>query len=420
MISIIDQKFAAKQNMKPRIVVTGLGAVTPLGGNFHSSWEALIAGRDGQARLELFDTTGCRCHHAASASLSPLDDLPAKIIRRLSRTSRLAIPAAREALAQAGLLDAEGRSTLHELPISVSTTSGGMAFGEDFVRRVLARKRTHLFDQVARYLPQQQVLDLQQTIGFSGHSVIIANACASGANAIGHAADLISVGAADCVLAGGFEAITELVFVGFDCLQATSTDSCRPFDLNRTGLLIGEAAAFLVLESAEHAHRRGANILCDLTGYAHTTDVFHLTQPQPEGAALIEVMRAAAKAADISPAQIGYINAHGTATPVNDGVEAKAYAAFLGGALGATRISSTKAAIGHTLGAAGAIEALFAIEALRTGQLAPQLNLHHPIPEIAPALVGAHEPARDLQHVMSVNLGFGGSNAALVFSRSSQ
>jgi 3-oxoacyl-[acyl-carrier-protein] synthase II len=292
-----------------------------------------------------------------------------------------------------------------------------MDFGEKFLRRVLAQNRSHLLSRVSRYLPPQQVLDMQQALGFSGHSVIIANACASGANAIGHAADLISVGAADCVLAGGFEALTELVFVGFDCLQTTSTERCRPFDLNRNGLLLGEAAAFLVLESIDHAARRGATPLCHLTGYGHTTDFFHLTQPAPDGAALLEVMRAAAARAGIAPAQIGYVNAHGTATPLNDGVEAKAYTAFLGDALGSTRISSTKAAIGHTLGAAGAIEALFAIEALRTGCLPPQLNLETPIPEIAPALVRLKISSDNLQHVMSVNLGFGGSNAALIFSR---
>ena len=317
----------------------------------------------------------------------------------------------------ARLLDAEGRSTRSTLPISVSTTAGGMGLGEDFARRVFAQKRGHLLDQVARYLPQQQVLDLQQALGFSGHSVIIANACASGANAIGHAADLIATGAADIVLTGGFEAITELVFVGFDCLQATSTDRCRPFDVNRTGLLVGEAAAFLVLESPAHAAKRGAPALGHLTGYGHTTDFFHLTQPQPDGAALLDVMRTAATEAGIAPPQIGYLNAHGTATPVNDGTEAKAYAAFFGESLGNARISSTKAAIGHTLGAAGAIEALFAIEALRTGELPPQLNLVTPIPEVAPALVRMNERRTGLEHVMSVNLGFGGSNAALVFSR---
>jgi 3-oxoacyl-[acyl-carrier-protein] synthase II len=402
---------------KTTIVVTGIGAITPLGENFPTSWRSLIEGRDAQAPLELFDTSGCRCHTAASCALPPLPDLPAKITRRFSRASRLAIPAAREALARAGLLDGDQRSLLRELTLSVSTTSGGMTLGENFARKVFTQKRAHLFSQVSRYLPQQQVLDLQQTLGFRGHSAIIANACASGANAIGHAADLIATGAAECVLTGGFEAITELVFVGFDCLQATTTGKCRPFDLNRSGLMIGEAAAFLVLESVTHAARRGAPPLCRLTGYGHSTDVFHLTQPKPDGAVLIEVMRAAAQQAGVTPRDIAYINAHGTATPANDGVEAGAHAAFLGDALGSTRISSTKAAIGHTLGAAGSIEALFAIAALRTGKLPPQLNLQTPIPEIAPALTGANESAGHAEHVMSVNLGFGGSNAALVFSK---
>jgi 3-oxoacyl-[acyl-carrier-protein] synthase II len=406
--------------MSRSIVITGRGAVTPFGQNFTDFWNALIAGREAAAPVELFDTTGCRCRQAATVNLPPVPDslaLSAKAISRLSRASRLAFPAAYEALASAGLLDEAGQSLLRELPISVSTTAGGMAFGEDFFRHVLARDRAHLFGKVARYLQQQQVLDLQQAFGFAGHSAILANACASGANAIGHAADMIATGAAECVLTGGFEALTELVFVGFDCLQATSTGRCRPFDVNRSGLLLGEAAAFLVLESQEHAQRRGAVPLAWLTGYAHTTDFFHLTQPEPNGAALVDVMRSAARQAGIAPAQIGYINAHGTGTPVNDGAEAKAYVTLLGSAVGRTRISSTKAAIGHTLGAAGAVEALAAVEAMRTGHLPPQLSLVTPIPEIAAALVGAKEISADMQHVMSVNLGFGGSNAALIFSR---
>jgi 3-oxoacyl-[acyl-carrier-protein] synthase II len=350
------------------------------------------------------------------ATLPGHTGLSAKMLRRLPRASRLAIPAVREALAEAGLLDAEGRSAKTNLPFSVSTTAGAMGLGENFLRAIRERRRTGLLADVARYLPHQQVLDIQQALGFSGPSIIVANACASGANALGHAAEMVATGAADCVLAGGFEALTELVFVGFDCLQATTTDRCRPFDLHRSGLLLGEAAAFLVLESEEHAQRRGAAPLCRLSGYGHTTDFFHLTQPEPTGTVLAEVMRAAAAQRDITPDKIGYINAHGTATPINDVAEAKAYAAFFGEALPGARISSTKAAIGHTLGAAGAIEALFAIEALRTGRLPVQLNLRDPIPEIAPALVTAPEKHLNLAHVMSVNLGFGGSNAALLFS----
>jgi 3-oxoacyl-[acyl-carrier-protein] synthase II len=400
-----------------RVVVTGVGAVTPLGETFPASWEALIAGRSADAPLELFDTSGCRCHRACSASLPKLPDLSRKALSRLSRASRLALPAAREALAHAGLLDGDRRCVQRDLALSISTTAGGMAFGENFCRDVLAGKRAHLFSQVERYLPQQQVLDLQQDLAVNGPSVVMANACASGANAIGHAADMILACESDCVLAGGFEAICELVFVGFDCLQVTTTEKCRPFDLKRSGLMIGEAAAFLVLESRAQAEARGAKILGELTGYGHSTDFFHLTQPQPAGDVLVEVMRAALREAKLDPAQIGYINAHGTATPVNDGPEAAAYRTLLGDALGATRISSTKAAIGHTLGAAGAVEALFALAALRSGDLPPQLNLQEPIPDIAPALVGPGEKHSDLRHVMSVNLGFGGSNAALIFSR---
>ncbi len=399
-----------------RVVVTGVGAVTPLGGTFPQSWDALLAGQAADAPVELFDTSGCRAHRACSAKLPELPRFTRKALTRLSRASRLALPAAREALTHAGLVTADGRCTRTDLALSISTTAGGMAFGENFCRDVLAGRRAHLFSQVERYLPQQQVLDLQQDLGVSGPSIVMANACASGANSIGHAADMILAGETDCVLAGGFEALCELVFVGFDCLQATTTEKCRPFDLKRSGLMIGEAAAFLVLEERASAEARGAAILAELRGYGHGTDFFHLTQPQPSGDLLVEVARAALAEAGLEPAQIGYINAHGTATAVNDGAEALAYRTLLGEALGATRISSTKAAIGHTLGAAGAIEALFAIAALRTGNLPPQLNLQEPIPDIASALVAPKEK-RELQHVMSVNLGFGGSNAALVFSK---
>lgn len=403
--------------MRRPVIVTGMGAVTPLGENILNSWEALIDGKDADVPLDLFATGGCRCHRAAIASLPPLPGLSPKALRRLSRASRLAIPAAREALAMAGLLDSAGRSLLPLLPLSVSTTAGGMPFAESFLRDVLSRKRSGFLGAVARYLPQQQVLDVQQMLGFEGPSVIIANACASGANAVGHAAEMVSSGMADCVLTGGFEALTELVFAGFDCLQATTIERCRPFDLKRSGLLLGEGAAFLVLETPEHAKQRGAQPLCRLSGYGHTTDFFHLTQPQPEGQALVAVMRQAADEANLKPQEIGYVNAHGTATPVNDRAEARAYQTFFEECLDQVRISSTKAAIGHTLGAAGSIEALFTVKALMTGQLPPQLNLQTPIPEIASMLVSGKETPRSMRHAMSVNLGFGGSNAALLFSR---
>ena len=245
----------------------------------------------------------------------------------------------------------------------------------------------------------------------------IANACASGGNAMGHAADLIRAGFCDCILTGGYEALTELIFVGFDCLQASSTDRCRPFDVNRSGLMLGEGAGFLVLESEARAKKRGARILCRLAGYGHSTDLHHLTQPEPSGQALVRAMQMATKQAGISPRDIGYINAHGTATTRNDVAEGNAYQECFKDNLPSIRISSTKAAIGHTLGAAGSIEAVFAVMALLRGELPPQLNVQTPEPVVAASLVKEGEKLREDAAVMSVNLGFGGSNAALIFAK---
>jgi len=401
-----------------RVVVTGLGAVTPLGPDAGATWRALIAGRDAAAPVTLFDTSGCRARMGATAELPPLPQIGAKKLSRLSRASRLAILAAQEALCQSGLLDSVGRSLQKTLPLSVSTSAGGMALGEDFVRRCLeGRKRAGQLFRAARYQPQQQVLDLQEFLGFSGPATIIANACASGANSVGQAADWIRLGWNDCVLAGGYEALTELLYVGFDCIQAMTQERCRPFDRKRSGLMMGEASAFFVLESEAHARGRGAKILCELSGYGHGTDLHHLTQPEPAGEALIRAMTGALSQARLPRNRIGYVNAHGTGTVLNDTAEGAAYQNFFQEDLSSVRISSTKAAIGHTLGAAGSVEAMFGVQSLMTGEIPPQINLLEPEPRLEKSLARVGERLSDLEAVMSVNLGFGGSNAALVFSR---
>jgi 3-oxoacyl-[acyl-carrier-protein] synthase II len=402
-----------------RVVVTGMGAVTPLGGDFATTWQKLVAGENAAAPVTLFDVAGCRCKQAASARLPELPDLSTKQLSRLSRAARLALPAAREALADAGLLDNEGRSRLTRLTLSVSTTGGGMAWGEKFLRAMLGQQDgVGHFPYIARYQAHHQVHDLQQHLGFCGPITIIANACASGANSIGHGADLIRAGACDCVLVGGFEALTELIYVGFDCLQAMSPERCRPFDLGRNGLMLGEGAAFAVLESAPHARERGARILCELAGYGHATDLHHLTQPDPDGTPAVQAIGKAVAQAECSPLEIGYVNAHGTGTPLNDASECAAFTTVFGEGDGISpkvRISSTKAAIGHTLGAAGSIEALFVIATLRSGQLPPSLNVQRPEPRVAANLVAMGERRPGMKAALSVNLGFGGSNAALVF-----
>jgi 3-oxoacyl-[acyl-carrier-protein] synthase II len=218
----------------------------------------------------------------------------------------------------------------------------------------------------------------------------------------------------DIVLAGGYEALSELVFAGFDGLQSLAPEACRPFDRGRRGLTLGEGAAFLVLENADRARARGAKVLGYLAGYGQTTDTHHLTQPAPDGAPLERAMRRALEQGRIKASQVGYVNAHGTGTPFNDGAEAQAFHRVFGA--GQTKLSSTKAALGHTLGAAGAIEAVLCLLALQSGQLPPQINLLDPEPLVAAALVGLGEKA-DLSAAMSVNLGFGGSNAAVLFTR---
>ena len=408
--------MSAAPSAPDRVVVTGMGIVCALGNGVDESWTRLLAGGEGSGPITVFDVSGCRCQRAAEVKAEWLA-VSSSRGRSLSRASRLALPAASEALAQAGLL---GDAEIHGMALSIATTAGAMQWGEEFLRGLVAKRPGGLLRRIARQQPQQQLLDLQDALGFrAGVTNIIGNACASGANAIGHAADLLLTGQAEIVLAGGYEALSELLFLGFDCLRATSATSCRPFDQDRDGLMLGEGAAFLVLETAGHAAQRGAVPLGGLEGYGHATDLNHLTQPSPDGKALASALRAAARRAQIDPAEIGYVNAHGTATPLNDTAETAAYADFFGSAFAGVRVSSTKAAIGHALGAAGALEAAITIQALRTRQLPPQIATRDPMPEIASSLVPATGcAAPDCRYAASVNLGFGGSNAALIFSTS--
>ena len=357
---------------------------------------------------------GCRVVEGAQAELPDLNWLPPKTVSRLSRAARLALPAAREAMVDAGILDSKGRSVFPRLEMSLSTTANGMELGEAFLQGVWAGSFRHQTVRVSRYPAQQQVADLQQSLGFTGPAMIVSNACASGANAIGHAADLVRAGFADIVLAGGFEALCELVFCGFDCLQSLAPDDIRPFDVNRRGLMLGEGAAFLVIESAAHAAARGAKPKGRIVGYGHTTDTHHITQPDPTGAPLELCIRRALEQAGLQPSDVGHINAHGTGTPFNDSAEAAAFArVFIENAK--PRLVSTKAAIGHTLGAAGTLEAVFSLLALQTRRIPPQIKTTQPIPEVAGWLA---QPGEVLEKpaVLSVNLGFGGSNAALLLT----
>jgi 3-oxoacyl-[acyl-carrier-protein] synthase II len=273
--------------------------------------------------------------------------------------------------------------------------------------------------RVQRYQAQGQAQSLGDALGLPGPVSIISNACASGANAIGHAFHLIRGRRADRVLCGGYDALCQLVFAGFDSLQALTPDVPRPFDARRDGLALGEGAAICTVESIESAQARGAEILGEITGYGAATDTHHLTQPQPDGEAALRSMQLACAVAGVRPAEIDYLNSHGTGTPLNDVAEANAirrWCEAAGDSPARLAVSSTKGSIGHLLGAAGAVEAVICLMALRERFFPPNAGLREPDPAVAFDLV--REPRRGtIGCAMSNSFGFGGANATLVLKR---
>jgi len=293
-----------------------------------------------------------------------------------------------------------------------------MPLGEAYYRNTVSgRPRVpHQASRVLNYQAQRQVLDLFDSIGCSGSITLVANACASGSNAIGEAWETVRRGAADRVLTGGYDGLCQLVFAGFDALQALSPTECRPFDANRDGLALGEGATVLALEPLESALRRDATILGEIVGYGASTDTHHLTQPKPNGAAALASMRQATEGAGVSPSEVQYVNAHGTGTPLNDSAEAAAIGDWAGNDVEGLHVSSTKASIGHLLGAAGAVEAAVCLMALR-GQWVPPSVATHTIDPACRFRYVTRPTDMALEVVLSNSFGFGGANATLLFRR---
>jgi 3-oxoacyl-[acyl-carrier-protein] synthase II len=365
--------------------------------------------------VTLFDVSRHRAKTAAEVDLPesiPAGNLKRRTVQRLDRAAKLLLLASDEACRNARL------DALRQLPMVLGTTSGGMALGQIYYRQTIERPLSNRSQptRLLHYLAESQAMVLAEAFGFSGPICVIANACASGANAIGHAADLIRQGNAEIVLTGGYDALSEMVFTGFDSLQALSQTQCRPFDARRDGLALGEGAAILILESEAHARRRNAPVLAELAGYGAATDIHHLTQPHPDGDAALMSMQAACVAAGISAKQVDYINAHGTGTPLNDAAEAAAICRWAGDAVSAMPVSSTKSSIGHLLGAAGAVEAAVCVMALQGQWLPPTPNIETPDPLCRFALVRQPTDA-PLNYALSNSFGFGGANATLIFGK---
>ena len=398
-----------------RVVVTGVGIVTALGCGWRINADGFRVGRQAFRPVTLFDVSRQRTKIAAEVDLPaqfPGTRLSQKRLERLDRATKMLLLAAQEAWVQAGWMPGA------HLPLVLGTTGAGMALGEEYLRQAIQPpySRRHQATRITNYQAQRQSLDICDALGFRGTITTIANACASGANAIGHAWELLSTGRADRVLTGGYDALCQLIFAGFDSLQALSPSPCLPFDAHRAGLSLGEGAGILALETWEHARQRGAKILGEITGYGAATDTHHLTQPHPEGNAAYTTMTAACAVAGVTPEQVDYVNAHGTATPHNDATEAAALNRWAGERAGTLPVSSTKASIGHLLGAAGAVEAVVCLMTLREQWLPPEIALVTPDPACRFPIVREPTGAR-VNVVLSNSFGFGGANATLILRR---
>jgi 3-oxoacyl-[acyl-carrier-protein] synthase II len=397
-----------KAHLRARVAVVGAGIISPLGRGSAETAQALRTGRDCVTEVTQFPTDNCRSKTAGQIPDERLEEAASRLKHpaRSHRAARMAVCALEETLATA-------RDFAPEL-IVVGTTSGGMTFGEKYYRSL-----KNLRDQrrspawIANYLPQKPIMHALEAFGISAPCQVIANACASGTNAIGHAFECIRSGHYQRVLTGGYDALSELVFVGFDSLQAATPEKCRPFDAGRTGMVLGEGAALLALENFETALARNAPILAEITGYGISTDNHHLTQPDPSGIGPRQAMERALRSANLEADAIDYINAHGTATPFNDAAEGKAIAELLP----TTSISSTKGMMGHSLGAAGAIEAVISILALQHQFLPPNINFRSGDDGLHLNVVANDARNAPVRTILSNSFGFGGTNASIILEK---
>ncbi len=398
-----------------RVAVTGSGVVTAHGLGWRVNADAVRDGCSALSGVDLFPVSAQRVQTAGVIrTLTPLPphQLTAREASRMERGGHMLLHSLHEAL------DGLPRPALGDAPIWLGTSAAAMTHGEAYYRQALARplQRRGQLTRAAAYLAPHQATTACRAMGLSGSLSIISNACASGANAIGEAFMAVRSGRTQAAISGGYDALCQLVFAGFDSLKALSTSLPRPFDAARDGLALGEGAGILILEEWHAAHARGATILAEVTGYGMATDLHHLTQPDPTGKAAAASMTAACHMAQCTPADIHYLNAHGTGTPHNDVAEAHAITQWAGAAAAHIPVSSTKGGMGHLLGGAGAVEAAICLMVLREGFLPPSLNVRTPDPACRFDLITAPRSAQP-QHVLTNSFGFGGSNASLILRR---
>jgi len=411
-------------NQEQRIVITGMGAVSPVGLNCQQTFDGLTAGRSGIARITSFDASGMACQIAGEVKgFEPADHMDRKMARRIGRYAQFSIAATREALGQSGLDLAQENPS--RIACIVSSAIADFPMVEDQMNKIFAQgKRAINPFTVPRVSTSMAAGNIALEFGLTGVSYSLSSACATGSHSIANALMLLKLGLADVVLAGGAESAICNTFVSsYIAMRALSSRNdeperaSRPFDKDRDGFVIAEGCGVLVLETLERALQRDAPILAELVGTGMTCDAFHITSAHPDGKGAAQAMRAALSSAGLNIEDIDYINAHGTATQVNDGIETKAIKSVFGERAHQVPVSSTKSMTGHAIGAAGALEAVACIMALNANVIPPTINLDTPDPECDLDYVPHHARDKELKVVMSNSFAFGGQNSVLIFKK---
>jgi 3-oxoacyl-[acyl-carrier-protein] synthase II len=409
---------------KRRVVVTGMGAVTPLGLTVQGFWDALLAGISGIGPMTLCDPTDYPCQIAGEVDdFDPADFMPAREARRMARFSQLAVAAALQAVTHSGLDISQ--EDPYRVGVLLGNGNGGFPTLEENCRILATRGGMRMspffFPMV---LPNMAAANVSHYVGAQGYNSTSTTACAASNNAIGEALQTIRRGGADVMVTGGTEAgISQLGLAGFAVMRALSTRNdeplraSRPFDAERDGFVPAEGAGVLVLEELERARKRGANILCELSGFGATSDAGHLVQPQETGASAARAMSDALADAGLAVDEVDYINAHGTSTPINDAVETTAIKRLFGDRAYQIPVSSTKSMIGHSLGASGSLEAVACVSTILDQKIHPTVNYEWPDPECDLDYVPNTARSSRVDVVLSNAFGFGGQNACLVFNR---
>ena len=405
-----------------RVAVTGLGAVTPLGLDAPSTWEAAVSGRSGVGFIEAFDASGFPVRIAAEVrGFEPESVVPAKEARRLERNVVLAVGAAQEAWADAGV----GEIDPARVGIVVGSAIGGL--NGIVAQHEVLLERGH--DRISPYFIPSVLVDsasgqIAISLGLRGPNYAPVSACATGSHAVGEAAELIRRGAADVVLAGGTEScIHPLILAGFCAMRGLvaededPTKASRPFDATRAGFVMGEGACILVLEDMDRAQARGARVYAEVLGYGASNDAHHMAQPDPESVGVAEMMRGALERAEVEPEAVGYVNAHGTSTPQGDLAETRALKQVFGDHAYRLAVSSTKSVTGHLFGAAGAVEAMFSVLALHDGVLPPTINYREPDPDCDLDYVPNEARRVRVDVALSNAMGLGGHNGCVLLGR---